>query len=231
NSSFNNFVFARRQIHPKKQSLNAYMVFKDEEGVTGALERNGVEIQKDFYIRVDRVTDSSSHDHKRSVFVGNLSFEINELVFRRHFEECGSVEAVRLIRDPNSGLGKGFGYILFESADSVQLALELDGSKLEGRSIRVKRSMKTDKQKKTENSKGTTRTPGRSPAKHTGLKTAGGRGTGPGRGSFSGGRQRPAKKESSSFRGETADPRKKMDKKKGLKKKKPRHVRRVKADS
>lgn len=40
--------------------------------------------------------------------------DINELAFRRHFEECGSVEAVRLVRDQNSGLGKGFGYILFE---------------------------------------------------------------------------------------------------------------------
>lgn len=40
--------------------------------------------------------------------------DIDELAFRRHFEECGSVEAVRLVRDQNSGLGKGFGYILFE---------------------------------------------------------------------------------------------------------------------
>ncbi|KAM7394801.1 hypothetical protein PAMP_021583 [Pampus punctatissimus] len=104
----------QRQVHPKKQSVNAYVVFKDEEGVTKALMSNGMEIEKDFYIRVDRVTESSSHDHKRSVFVGNLSFEINELAFRRHFEECGSVEAVRLVRDQNSGLGKGFGYVLFE---------------------------------------------------------------------------------------------------------------------
>uniref|UniRef100_A0A3B4WAP6 RNA binding motif protein 34 n=1 Tax=Seriola lalandi dorsalis TaxID=1841481 RepID=A0A3B4WAP6_SERLL len=107
----------KRQIHPKKQSVNAYVVFKDEEGVAKALERNGLEIEKDFHIRVDRVTDSSAHDHKRSVFVGNLSFEINELAFRRHFEECGPVEAVRLVRDQNSGLGKGFGYVLFEVRD------------------------------------------------------------------------------------------------------------------
>lgn len=29
----------RRQIHPKKQSLNAYVVFKEEGGVTKALAR------------------------------------------------------------------------------------------------------------------------------------------------------------------------------------------------
>uniref|UniRef100_H3CF42 RRM domain-containing protein n=1 Tax=Tetraodon nigroviridis TaxID=99883 RepID=H3CF42_TETNG len=96
-----------------------------------------------------RVGSHSSHDHKRSVFVGNLSFDsdVSELPFRRHFEECGSVEAVRLVRDQNSGLGKGFGYVLFESADAVQLALKLDGSKLEGRSIRVKRSLKKSENK------------------------------------------------------------------------------------
>ncbi|XP_034722411.1 RNA-binding protein 34 [Etheostoma cragini] len=104
----------QRRVHPKKQSINAYVVFKDEDGVSRALERNGMEIEKDFHIRVDRVTDNSAHDHKRSVFVGNLSFEISEVTFRRHFEKCGPVEAVRLVRDQNSGLGKGFGYVLFE---------------------------------------------------------------------------------------------------------------------
>lgn len=64
--------------------MNAYVVFKDEGGVAKALERsvnvleltvalrvaaptsfvsvrrNGVEIEKDFYIRVDRVSGGSS---------------------------------------------------------------------------------------------------------------------------------------------------------------------------
>lgn len=201
----------QRKVHPKKQSVNAYVVFKDEEGVAKALERNGMEIEKDFHIRVDRVTDASSHDHKRSVFVGNLSFEITELAFRRHFEECGTVEAVRLVRDQNSGLGKGFGYVLFESADSVQLALELDGTKLEGRSIRVKRSVKKEKQKNKSDSKGTTGRTGRGPMK------------GPGRGGFKpqkkfSGNQQRSTKSSTSFKGEMVDPKKKT-KKKGLKKK------------
>ncbi|XP_047433517.1 RNA-binding protein 34 [Mugil cephalus] len=202
----------KRTVHPKRQSLNAYVVFKEEEGVDRALERNGMEIEKDFHIRVDRVTDGSSHDHKRSVFVGNLSFEINEHVFRDHFQECGKVEAVRLIRDKNSGLGKGFGYVLFESADSVQLALELDGSKLEGRSVRVKRSVKKETEKKKSNGKGPTGRTGRSPA-----KGGPGRERGAGPGGFKS--QKKFTGSSGSFRGEMVDPNTK-DKKKGLKKKK-----------
>ncbi|GAA6225671.1 RNA-binding protein 34 [Lates japonicus] len=212
----------KRKIHPKRQNVNAYVVFKDEEGVAKALERNGMEIEKDFHIRVDRVTDSSLHDHKRSVFVGNLSFEINEVMFRRHFEECGAVEAVRLVRDQNSGLGKGFGYVLFESADSVQLALELDGSKLEGRSIRVKRSVKKEKQKNKTNNSGTTGRTGRGPAKGPTKSPTKGSG-GAGRGGFKSpkkftGKQQRSTKSSTSFKGEMVDPNKKI-KKKGLKKK------------
>ncbi|XP_059188973.1 RNA-binding protein 34 [Centropristis striata] len=211
----------QRKVHPKKQSVNAYVVFKDEDGVTNALERNGMEIEKDFHIRVDRVKDSSAHDHKRSVFVGNLSFEINELAFRRHFEECGSVEAVRLVRDQNSGLGKGFGYVLFESADSVQLALELDGSKLEGRSIRVKRSVKKEKQKKQTDGQGATgrsgRGPTKGPARGPGQQRGGSRGGFKSLKKFSGKQQNPTKG-STSFKGEMVDPNKKS-KKKGLKKK------------
>ncbi|XP_019745241.1 RNA-binding protein 34 [Hippocampus comes] len=132
----------KRQAHPSARSINAYVVFKEPQGVAKALWWNGAEIEKDFIIRVDRVSSKAaeSHDHKRSIFVGNLNFELKELALRRHFEQCGVVEAVRLVRDHNTGLGKGFGYVLFESCDSVQLALKLDGSKVEGRAIRVRRS-------------------------------------------------------------------------------------------
>lgn len=135
-----------RKAHPQQQSINAYVVFRDEDGAAAALQRNGLQVEDDFYIRVDRVGEASSIDHRRSVFVGNLPFDLKDLTLRRHFEACGQVEAVRLVRDRSSGLGKGFGYVLFQSADSVQLALKLDGSKLEGRSLRVKRSVLKEKQ-------------------------------------------------------------------------------------
>ncbi|XP_078128006.1 RNA-binding protein 34 [Sander vitreus] len=215
----------QRKVHPKKQSMNAYVVFKDEDGVSRALERNGMEIEKDFHIRVDRVTDNSAHDHKRSVFVGNLSFEINELTFRRHFEKCGPVEAVRLVRDQNSGLGKGFGYVLFESADSVQLALELDGSQLEARAIRVKRSVKKEKQKNKTDGKGSAGRPGKGPAKGPGQERGGGRGGFKSPKKFSGTQPRSSKS-SGSFRGEMVDPNKKS-KQKGLKKKKTKKTKKT----
>ncbi|XP_028305753.1 RNA-binding protein 34 isoform X2 [Gouania willdenowi] len=212
----------RRQVHPKKQSINAYVVFKEEGGATKALQRNGLEVEKDFHIRVDRVTGSSSqHDHKCSVFVGNLPFDITEVALRKHFEVIGAVEAVRLVRDQNTGMGKGFGYVLFKSADYVQLALELNGSKLAERSIRVMRSVKKEKNKKKMDSKGASKRAGKSPTKDSrkgSSSEAEAR-----RGGFRSQRKFTGKqqftKRPSSFKGEMVDPSKKT-KKKGLKKKK-----------
>uniref|UniRef100_A0A1A8AGJ2 RNA binding motif protein 34 n=1 Tax=Nothobranchius furzeri TaxID=105023 RepID=A0A1A8AGJ2_NOTFU len=50
----------KRRVHPQRQSLNAYVVFKDPQDVAKALERNGTEIEKDFLIRVDRVGAGSA---------------------------------------------------------------------------------------------------------------------------------------------------------------------------
>ncbi|XP_054460061.1 RNA-binding protein 34 [Anoplopoma fimbria] len=214
----------QRKIHPKKQSMNAYVVFKDEAAVANALERNGMEIETGFHIRVDKVTDGTSYDNKRSVFVGNLSFEMKELTFRRHFEECGPVEAVRVVRDQNSGLGKGFGYILFESADSVQLALELDGTKLEGRPIRVKRA---ERQKNKTDSKGTKGRTDKGPMK--GPKKGPMKGSGQERGGFKSnkkfsGNQQNLTKSSNSFKGEMVDHIKKKVLKKKQKPRKKVHI-------
>lgn len=210
----------QRKVHPKKQNINAYIVFKEEESATDALKWNGHEIQAGFYIRVDRVSQHSKHDHKRSIFVGNLPYDISELPLQNHFQECGNIEAVRLVRDRDSGMGKGFGYVLFESPDSVMLALKLNGSTLQQRKIRVKRSVKKEKEKKTP--------PGR---KAEGQRTGGGL-KGPkqefrnntGRKNFT---KNPRNKptQASSFKGEMADPTAKRGKpqKKKFKHKKKKH--------
>ncbi|KAM5145408.1 RNA-binding protein 34 isoform 1-T2 [Mantella aurantiaca] len=128
----------QRKIHPKRNNINAYVLFKDQDSATKALVRNGTEISNGFHIRVDLASKSSSHDNKKSAFVGNLPYDIEEEVLREHFTDCGTVQAVRIIRDQKTGIGKGFGYVLFQGTDAVQLALKLNNSELMGRKIRVK---------------------------------------------------------------------------------------------
>ncbi|XP_047305656.1 RNA-binding protein 34 isoform X2 [Homo sapiens] len=133
----------KRKIHPDQKNINAYVVFKEESAATQALKRNGAQIADGFRIRVDLASETSSRD-KRSVFVGNLPY-IEESAIEKHFLDCGSIMAVRIVRDKMTGIGKGFGYVLFENTDSVHLALKLNNSELMGRKLRVMRSVNKEK--------------------------------------------------------------------------------------
>lgn len=70
-----------------------------------------------------------------------------------HFKQCGEIHSVRLIRDTRKGIGKGIGYVNFQSEDSVPLALELNGSTLLNREIRVKRYSTNDQSKQRSRNK------------------------------------------------------------------------------
>ncbi|NXM76458.1 RBM34 protein, partial [Serilophus lunatus] len=129
----------KHKVHPSAKFINAYVVFKEECDAQKALKENGTEISSGFHIRVDMASKSSSHDNKRSVFLGNLPYDIQDDAVREHFHVCGDVVGVRVVRDRKTGLGKGFGYVLFENTDAVHLALKLNNSVLMGRKIRVQR--------------------------------------------------------------------------------------------
>ncbi|XP_059533349.1 RNA-binding protein 34 [Myotis daubentonii] len=140
----------KRKIHPDQKNINAYVVFKDESAATKALNRNGTQIADGFRVRVDLASETSSRD-KRSVFVGNLPYKIEDAVVEDHFLDCGNIVAVRIVRDPLTGVGRGFGYVLFENTDAVHLALKLNNSELMGRKLRVMRSVNKDKLKQNSN--------------------------------------------------------------------------------
>lgn len=43
-----------------------------------------------------------------------INLDTEEEPLRQVFNDCGEIEAVRIVRDSKTGLGKGFGFILFE---------------------------------------------------------------------------------------------------------------------
>ncbi|XP_042097082.1 RNA-binding protein 34 isoform X2 [Ovis aries] len=51
----------KRKIHPDQKNINAYVVFKDENAATKALERNGAQFAEGFRVRVDLATETSSN--------------------------------------------------------------------------------------------------------------------------------------------------------------------------
>ncbi|XP_044276088.1 RNA-binding protein 34 [Varanus komodoensis] len=162
----------KRKMHPSMKYVNAYVVFKEECAANSALQRNGTEFTSGFHIRVDLASESTSHDNKRSVFVGNLPYEIDDAVVRNHFSQCGNIAGVRIVRDRNTGNGKGFGYVLFETTDAVHLALKLNNSELKGRKLRVQRCVEREKAQKKSLDKNVKSPAGPKSTKPSSLKNA-----------------------------------------------------------
>eukprot|EP00742_Colponemidia_sp_Colp-10_P007808 GILJ01008420.1.p1 GENE.GILJ01008420.1~~GILJ01008420.1.p1 ORF type:complete len:447 (-),score=97.61 GILJ01008420.1:216-1556(-) len=123
-----------------RDSQNAYIVFKTKETADAAVELNGSEFEGK-HIRVDLAEKSQEHDYKTSIFVGNLPFSISEEQLRQHFADCGKILNVRVVRDPQTSIGKGIAYLQFEEKDSIAAAVQKSKSKIDGRQLRVTRAV------------------------------------------------------------------------------------------
>ncbi|KAJ2604760.1 Nucleolar protein 12 [Coemansia sp. RSA 1804] len=146
-------AFIRGSFHSERQTCNAYVEFAEAESATKARKLNAT-LFDEKHIRVNLASNEKSYDMKRSAFVGNLDFAAEEEDLWRHFEACGAVENVRIVRDPKTSLGKGFGYVQFTDRSAVVLALKLDGSELNSRKLRVQRgSEKIIKEKQRSSAK------------------------------------------------------------------------------
>lgn len=67
--------------------------------------------------------------------------DITEDELWNFFQDCGEINNVRIIRDSHTLMGKGFGYVNFESTASVELALQMEGKTLKKRTINIQRCL------------------------------------------------------------------------------------------
>ncbi|XP_061171952.1 uncharacterized protein LOC133181476 [Saccostrea echinata] len=125
-----------KDFHPERDNISAYVCFREEDCAKKALKMNG-KLVENLHIRVDMSNHDPRTDFKRSIFVGNLALDVKEEDIRNHFVSCGKIRNVRVIRDNQSGVGKGICYVTFKSKDSVGLAMKLKGSELSGRKVRI----------------------------------------------------------------------------------------------
>eukprot|EP01096_Ripella_sp_DP13-Kostka_P005687 TRINITY_DN1973_c0_g1_i1.p1 TRINITY_DN1973_c0_g1~~TRINITY_DN1973_c0_g1_i1.p1 ORF type:complete len:173 (+),score=82.43 TRINITY_DN1973_c0_g1_i1:30-521(+) len=73
---------------------------------------------------------------RRSIYVGNVDYVTTEEELKYHFQNCGIVNRVT-IPGVRKGTPKGFAYVEFAQASSVDTALLLNGSYLHNREIKV----------------------------------------------------------------------------------------------
>ena len=146
------------KLHTERKSTNAYIVFKNASSVMAATELNMQEFNGR-HIRVDRATPPTSkgnrhgsdlaYDHSRCLFLGNLPYAVDEEEIIRFFhrskeypELSNSIEAVRIVRDRKTSVGKGIALVLFKRSGDSRVGLLLDRGKIGEREIRIVRAGK-----------------------------------------------------------------------------------------
>lgn len=72
------------------------------------------------------------------LYVGNLSFRLEESQLESEFAQFGTVKSVKIITDFETGRSRGFGFVEMETEEEAQASIEkLDGAEFEGRTLRV----------------------------------------------------------------------------------------------
>lgn len=136
----------------------AFIDYNNAESAKAALVRNGVEILGRA-IKVNAATGanvagknrfnskekkgghlaklpiSEKPDGCNTVFLGNLSFNIDEPTLRQVFADCGEISDIRWVE--KDGEFKGCGFIEFIESWSTDEAVKLNGSDVLGRPMRV----------------------------------------------------------------------------------------------
>jgi nucleolar protein 12 len=163
-------AFAKGELMDETtKSTNAYVVYSTEVAAQKAAAKLNGTVVLDRHLRADSLVMPTRIDHRRCVFVGNLSFVDEETPdpknddgserrpkakvpadaeegLWRAFAKAGKVESVRVIRDKETRIGKGFAYVQFFNENAVEAALLMNDKKFPPmlpRKLRVMRAKRT----------------------------------------------------------------------------------------
>ncbi|KAK9666430.1 hypothetical protein RND81_14G184300 [Saponaria officinalis] len=79
-----------------------------------------------------------SAPHNRKLFVGGLSWSVDERSLLNAFSSFGEVTEVKILYDKDTGRSRGFGFVNFTKGDDAKSAREaMDGKAFLGRPIRI----------------------------------------------------------------------------------------------
>jgi RNA recognition motif-containing protein len=76
-----------------------------------------------------------------NIYVGNLPYNVRDEELRQAFEPYGEVLSAEVIMDRRSRRSRGYGFVeMANDADAINAIEALDGSDMQGRSLRVDES-------------------------------------------------------------------------------------------
>lgn len=74
----------------------------------------------------------------KKLFVGSLSWNVNDKALEEAFSQAGQVESANVIIDRMTQRSKGFGFVEMSTEEEAKAAIEMwDGKELDGRKIVV----------------------------------------------------------------------------------------------
>lgn len=83
-------------------------------------------------------TSEDESAESATLFVGNLSWKVDDNLLYEEFEHCKGVTGARIMTNRDDGRPRGFGYVDFDTAENAKAALEEKQSGfLDGRDMRI----------------------------------------------------------------------------------------------
>lgn len=86
---------------------------------------------------VDNSKASSNPMANEKLFIGNLSFDIDDDGIKAFFKDCGEINDVFWLKDRDTDRFKGCGFVTFDTVDQACKAVEMNGQECMGREIRI----------------------------------------------------------------------------------------------
>ena len=74
---------------------------------------------------------------QKTLYVGNLPFSTTEEELQEAFQEHGTVNAVRLVADRETGRPRGFGFVEMDAEGATAAMAALNGTDFGGRILRI----------------------------------------------------------------------------------------------
>ena len=72
------------------------------------------------------------------LYVGNLSYDMNDDSLRETFASIGKVDSAQVVKDMQTGRSKGFGFVEMPNGQEAQAAIaKLNGADVMGRKLNV----------------------------------------------------------------------------------------------
>lgn len=76
----------------------------------------------------------------RKLFVGGLSWETTEKELREYFTKYGEIESINVKTDPNTGRSRGFAFIVFNDAESLDKIIEVSEHTINAKKVDPKKA-------------------------------------------------------------------------------------------